>query len=105
MIYTVISVAAPPAAFGVITLALPVLDVLVLMRIYKMCKAAGSGNVATLKSLDSIGWAIVALIFAGLIPGIMLILAHHFYRKALERPDARSRRFRWPADVRIWARP
>jgi hypothetical protein len=37
--------------------------------------AANKGDIKTLKELNSIGWAIVALIFSGIIPGIMLLVA------------------------------
>ncbi|WP_054856566.1 hypothetical protein [Vulcanisaeta sp. JCM 16159] len=61
---------------GIVWLILLIIDIVVLLRIYRMYKAAGSGDVATLKSLNSIGWAIIALLFSGLIPGIMLLIAH-----------------------------
>ncbi|MGC8982096.1 MAG: SHOCT domain-containing protein, partial [Minisyncoccia bacterium] len=38
--------------------------------------AANKGDIQKLKELNSIGWAIVALIFTGIIPGIMLLIAH-----------------------------
>ncbi|ABP51719.1 MAG: hypothetical protein OWQ51_03750 [Pyrobaculum arsenaticum] len=76
----VFTAAAPyaPSWAGIagLLIALALLDVLVIARIYRMYKAAEIGDVTTLKSLNSLGWAIVALLFAGLIPGIMLILAH-----------------------------
>ncbi|MGD6933884.1 MAG: hypothetical protein ACQCN5_06755 [Candidatus Bathyarchaeia archaeon] len=50
-------------------------SILVFLRIYKMYKAVNSGDIATLKATSNILWAIIALIFAGVIPGIMLIIA------------------------------
>ena len=76
--------AAPSPLWMSIAMALTalfLLDALVLHRIYKMYKAADSGDVAALKSLNSVGWAVVALLFAGLIPGIMLILIHGLVEK------------------------
>ena len=49
---------------------------IVTVRIYEMYKAANAGDVATLKSMNSIAWGIIALISSGLIPipGIMLLI-------------------------------
>lgn len=56
-------------------LVLFAVSVIVFVRIYRMYQAANAGDVATLKANSSILWAIIALIFAGVIPGIMLIVA------------------------------
>jgi len=53
-----------------------IINVLVVRRTWRMYSAANNGDIATLKSLNSLGWAIVALIFSGIIPGIMLLIAH-----------------------------
>jgi len=55
-----------------------IIDVLVISRISKMYSAAKNGDMATatLKSLNSLGWAIAALIFSGIIPGVLLLIAH-----------------------------
>jgi len=50
--------------------------ILVFRRYNKMKHASDSGDIATLKALNSTGWAVVALIFCGIIPGIMLLVAH-----------------------------
>jgi hypothetical protein len=60
---------------GIILLIFIVPAVLVFFRIWKMYKAVNAGDIATLKATSNILWAIIALIFAGVIPGIMLILA------------------------------
>ena len=53
-----------------------ILSILVLaLRVMPMRSAAESGDIARLKSLNSVVWGIVALIFAGIIPGIMMLLA------------------------------
>ncbi|EQD75480.1 hypothetical protein B1A_03950 [mine drainage metagenome] len=41
-----------------------------------MLNAANSGDIAVLKEKNSIAVAIIALIFTGIIPGIMLLIAH-----------------------------
>jgi len=74
-------IAGPVAsvAVGVIVflvLVFLMIDVLVIRRTSKMYSAAENGDIATLQSLNSIGWAIVALIFTGIIPGILLLIAH-----------------------------
>jgi putative membrane protein len=46
-----------------------------LTRVNPMYKAVNTGNVATLKSLNNMMWAILALIFAGVLPGIMLLIS------------------------------
>ena len=50
-------------------------SLIVFLRIWKMYKAANAGDIATLKATSNILWAIIALIFAGVIPGIMLIIS------------------------------
>ena len=62
--------------YGIILLIFFIISIVVTVRIYKMYKAANAGDVATLKSMNSIAWGIIALIFSGLIPGIMLLIAH-----------------------------
>jgi len=62
--------------YGIIFLIFFIISIVVTVRIYKMYKAANAGDVATLKSMNSIAWGIIALIFSGLIPGIMLLIAH-----------------------------
>ena len=61
-----------PAIFYLVWFAL---GIIVFLRIWKMYKAVNAGDIATLKATSNIMWAIIALIFAGVIPGIMLILA------------------------------
>ena len=83
LVYTAAAVHVPPLA-GVagIFVALSLLDVYIIYHIIKMYRAASSGDVAALKSRNSLGWAVLALLFAGVVPGIMLILAHG----SIERP-------------------
>jgi putative membrane protein len=61
---------------GIIFVIPLILSILVLMRIRRMRRAAEAGDIATLKQYNSVGWAILALIFAGIIPGIMLLVAN-----------------------------
>ena len=63
-----------PSTIFVIVFMVP--TILVFVRLNHMKKAADNGDVSKLKNLNSMGWAIVALIFAGVIPGIMLLVAH-----------------------------
>ncbi|MCW3995725.1 MAG: hypothetical protein NWE98_06215 [Candidatus Bathyarchaeota archaeon] len=60
---------------AIVYLVLFAFSIIVFLRIWKMYKAANAGDIATLKETSNIIWAILALIFAGVIPGIMLILA------------------------------
>jgi putative membrane protein len=60
---------------AIIYLVLFAVSIIVFLRIYKMYKAANAGDIATLKATSNMLWAIIALIFAGVIPGIMLIIA------------------------------
>jgi hypothetical protein len=63
--------------FEVIFLAVfTVPTILVFKRISRMRHAVDSGDITALKALDSVGWAIVALIFCGVVTGIMLLIAH-----------------------------
>lgn len=60
---------------GIVLLVFFAFGLIVFLRIWKMYKAVNAGDIATLKATSNILWAIIALIFAGVIPGIMLILA------------------------------
>ncbi|MCW3984758.1 MAG: hypothetical protein NWE96_12345 [Candidatus Bathyarchaeota archaeon] len=60
---------------AIVYLVLFAFSVIVFLRIYKMYKAANAGDIATLKATSNMLWAVLALIFAGVIPGIMLIIA------------------------------
>ena len=60
---------------AIIFLVMMTFSILVFLRVWKMYKAVNAGDIATLKATSNILWAIIALIFAGVIPGIMLILS------------------------------
>ena len=61
--------------YGIVLLVLMAVSIIVLLRIWKMYKAVNRGDIATLKATSNILWAIIALIFGGVIPGIMLIIS------------------------------
>jgi putative membrane protein len=61
--------------YAVVFFVLMAVSVIVFLRIWKMWKAVNAGDIATLKATSNMMWAIIALIFAGVIPGIMLIIA------------------------------
>jgi len=61
---------------GFLSVIFLIIDVLVISRTWKMYSAVKNGDIATLKSLNSLGWAIVALIFSGVIPGVLLLIAY-----------------------------
>ena len=61
--------------FAIPFLVLFVLAILVFLRVYRMYNAVNAGDIATLKANSDMLWAVIALIFAGVIPGIMLIIA------------------------------
>jgi putative membrane protein len=60
---------------GVVFLVLFVVALMCFMRIRKMYNAVNSGDIATLKATSNMLWAIITLIFGGVIPGIMLLIA------------------------------
>jgi hypothetical protein len=60
---------------GIVLLVFFAFGLIVFLRIWKMYKAVNAGDIATLKATSNIMWAIIALIFAGVIPGIMLIIS------------------------------
>jgi len=62
--------------YGIIFLVLMIPSILVLRRTGRMRGAVNRGDIKMLKQLNSVGWAIIALIFAGVIPGIMLLIAN-----------------------------
>jgi putative membrane protein len=61
-----------PAIFYIIWFAF---SVIVFLRIWKMYKAVNANDIATLKATNNIVWSVLALIFAGVVPGIMLIIS------------------------------
>jgi len=61
--------------YAVVFLVFAVLSFMVFMRVWKMHKAVNAGDIATLKATSNMMWAIIALICAGVIPGIMLIIS------------------------------
>ncbi|MCL4447554.1 MAG: SHOCT domain-containing protein [Candidatus Thermoplasmatota archaeon] len=62
--------------YSVVFLVMMIPSILVMRRTGRMNKAIKKGDVTRLKELNSVGWAIVALIFTGVISGIMLLIAH-----------------------------
>jgi len=67
--------AAIAIIYGIFFFIWMIPSILVLRRTNKLRGAANKGDISTLKQLNSIGWAIVALIFT-FVPGIMLLVAH-----------------------------
>jgi hypothetical protein len=61
---------------GVVFLVLMIPSVLVFRHTSQMRGAANRVNVSRLRQLNSVGWGVVALIFSGVVPGIMLLMAH-----------------------------
>src|SRR5665647_129840 len=61
--------------YAVVFLVFAVMSFMVFMRVWKMYKAVNAGDIATLKATSNMMWAIIALICAGVIPGVMLILS------------------------------
>ena len=66
----------PGLIYSIILLVFLIPSILVMRRAGKLYRAAKRNDIYALKSLDSVGWAVVALIFTGVITGIMLLLAH-----------------------------
>jgi putative membrane protein len=60
---------------GIVLLVFLAIGLIVFLRVWKMYKAVNVGDIATLKATSNMIWAILALIFAGVIPGIMLIIS------------------------------
>ena len=67
-------VAIIPGIIIILVFAIP--TILVFVHLNKMRQSVDKGEIDKLKRLNSTGWAIVALLFSGLIPGIMLLVAH-----------------------------
>jgi hypothetical protein len=63
-------------AVGIFALVWMIPTIMVMRRMRRMYKAAGNGDIPRLKQTNSMGWAIAGFIFAGIIPGIMMLIAH-----------------------------
>ncbi|MGD0406810.1 MAG: hypothetical protein ABSB10_09205 [Candidatus Bathyarchaeia archaeon] len=75
--YFGVQVIAPASLLitGIVLLVFLVIAVIVFMRVRRMYNAVNSGDINTLKQYNNMTWAILALIFAGVIPGIMLFIS------------------------------
>ena len=60
---------------GIIFFIFAIPSLLVSLRVNRMRNAAIRGDIATLKALNSTAWAIIALIFTGVLSGIMLLIS------------------------------
>jgi hypothetical protein len=60
---------------AIVYLVFAVFAIIVFMRVRRMYNAVNSGDIKTLKQYNNMMWAILALIFAGVIPGIMLFIS------------------------------
>ena len=60
---------------AIVYLVFAVFAIIVFMRVRRMYNAVNAGDINTLKQLNNMMWAILALIFAGVIPGIMLLIS------------------------------
>ncbi len=63
----------PSNAFAALLLVGVGFTVVVVSRTVRMLSAASKGDIVTLKQLNSDGWAIVAIIFSGLVQGLLLL--------------------------------
>jgi len=61
--------------------------IVITRRLGSMYRAISSGNIARLKEANTQSWAIVALVFAGVIPGIMLLVAYGPINMLSEAPN------------------
>jgi len=61
---------------GFLSVIFLIIDAVVISRTWKMYSAVKKGDVVALKPLNSLGWAIAALIVSGIIPGVLLLIAH-----------------------------
>jgi hypothetical protein len=53
-----------------------IIDFTVIAYATRIYSATDRGDVTALKSYNSLGWAIAALIFSGVIPGVLLLIAY-----------------------------
>jgi hypothetical protein len=68
-----------PAAFF---LSAAVLSLVLSVRVWRMLSAASSGDVATLRRLNSLGWVAIAFVFSWIVPGVYLLRANRLIREA-----------------------
>jgi hypothetical protein len=61
--------------------------IVITRRLGSMYRAISSGNITRLKEANTQSWAIVALVFAGVIPGIMLLVAYGPINMLSEAPN------------------
>ncbi len=62
--------------FALLALVFFIPALIILMRVREMQNAADRGDIEKLKSMNSMGVAIIALILTPIIPGIMLLIAY-----------------------------
>jgi len=66
--------ASTAITYGILFFVLMCVSAVVVKRIHDMYNAADVGNIEKLKQLNSVAWSIIALIFSGVVPGVMLLL-------------------------------
>ena len=71
---------------GGLLVAAVALTIVVAIRTWKMLSAANSGDIATLKTLSSPGWAVVAIFSSYVWPGITLLSVNRTIRELGSEP-------------------
>jgi hypothetical protein len=75
IVFLVFLLSSLVVVFDIVFIIPLIVSVVVLVRIRRMRIAAHTGDLTTLKRNNSVAWATIALIFAGIIPGVMLFAA------------------------------
>lgn len=60
----------------IILLVFLIPSIMATIRSGKIYNAAKRGDVQEMKANDSVAWAVAALVFTGVVPGVMLLVAH-----------------------------
>ncbi len=61
---------------GIFFLIWIIAAIVIMRRMGFMYRAASNGDIPRLKEANTLSWAILALVFSGVIPGIMLLVAY-----------------------------
>ncbi len=68
-------------AYGIIYIIMFLITVIVFLRVKRIYDLLKAGNTAQAFKINTVTWAIIAIIFSGIITGIMLLLARNYMEK------------------------
>ncbi len=70
-------------AYGLVYIIMFVVTVIVFLRVKRIYDLLKAGNTLQALQMNTVTWAVIAIIFSGLITGIMMLLARNYMEKVV----------------------